>query len=93
MLPAPVSPVNNRMLDGTSTSIIPPYHQDDYYTRPSLSPDQQEQSRNKVDQSNDANKKTRKFLCQHCGRKFLRAEHLRRHEITRTLTQMGELNQ
>ena len=87
MLPAPVNDVlhaNNHMLDGTSPSTISPHHQDDCYTHPSPSPPNTDQP-NSVDQGNNPNTKTRKFGCQHCGRKFLRAEHLRRHEITRTL--------
>lgn len=96
MLPTPVSPlphVNNDMLDETSSSIILPHHQDGYNSSPSPpNTDQRDQNTNNVDQSNYPNKKTRKFVCQYCGRKFLRGEHLRRHETTRTSTQMSELN-
>ena len=90
MLPAPVNHVlhaNSRILDGTSPPTISPHHQDGH-TPPSPSlpnTDQQGESTNSVNQSRDPNKRTRRFVCQRCGRKFLRAEHLRRHEITRTL--------
>jgi hypothetical protein len=88
MLPAPVNHVldaNNHILDGTP-STVSPHHLDSRYTHPTPSlpnTDEQDESRNSVNQRND--KRTRRFVCQHCGRKFLRAEHLRRHEITRTL--------
>ena len=95
MLSSPVHRVphtNEHMLNGTSPSTISPHHQDAYYTHPTpSSPNtgQQDESPNRVVRSRNPNKKTRKFGCQCCGRKFLRAEHLRRHEITRILTQMG----
>lgn len=98
LLPAPVNQAlrkKHSILDGTSPSTISPLNQDGYHTRPSPSPlntDDQDVSSNSVDQVNDTNKKTRKFVCQYCGRKFLRAEHLRRHEITRNLTLFGFAN-
>ena len=72
------------MHDNTSPSTISPNNQDGYYTLPTPSPpteDQQDESPNSLDQGPE--KKARKFVCQYCARKFLRAEHLRRHEITR----------
>src|SRR5271170_2858028 len=89
LLPGPVTQVlqsngTHSMHDNTSPSTISPSNQDGYYTLPTPSPpteDQQDESPNSLDQGPE--KKARKFVCQYCARKFLRAEHLRRHEITR----------
>ena len=73
------------MSANTSPLTISPNNQDSYYTLATPSPpneDQQDESPNSLEQGPD--KKARKFVCQYCARKFLRAEHLRRHEITRT---------
>jgi hypothetical protein len=74
------------MLDRASTSSILAQHDDGYY-RTSESPpntDGPDESPNSLEHSNEGSQKVRKFICKYCARKFLRAEHLRRHEITRT---------
>jgi|SRR5579862_1534514 len=92
LLPLPVSqvsrPNNHLMNDNSSPSTISPHQPDGFYAQPSPpSPntDQQDDSPGSAAGSvGRLEKKYRKFSCQYCGRKFLRAEHLRRHEITRT---------
>ena len=72
------------MHDNTSLETISPNNQVGYYTPPFPSPlneNQRDESSNNVGQG--PAKMARKFVCQYCARKFLRAEHLRRHEITR----------
>jgi hypothetical protein len=75
------------MHDGTSPTAISPHDPDGYYPNrsPSLPNEQQENSPNSPKQENEPQEKARKFVCQYCARRFLRAEHLRRHEITRKL--------
>ena len=97
LLPAQVQQhisANHSMHSSTSPSTFSPHQQDSYYTNPTPpSPvtDQQGESPGSVGQSSDPSKKNRKFVCQYCQRKFLRAEHLRRHEITRTYS-LGSLS-
>ena len=83
------NPYASTMHNRTSPTTISPNQQDGYYSHPTPSPqntDGQDESPQSVGQDGDAKAKTRKFVCQYCSRKFLRAEHLRRHEITRKLS-------
>jgi uncharacterized Zn-finger protein len=79
------------MHDRISPSTYSPHQQDGYYNPSPPSPvtDQQGESPGSVGQSSDPARKSRKFICQYCQRKFLRAEHLRRHEITRLIDSMN----